>query len=173
MFDGSTDPYDHMFHYNQAMTMNAGDDLLLCKVFSTSLRGPTLTWFHKLPRSSIHTLNKLCRAFISQNLCSVHQKGNISSLQTILKHEDEYIRGLYEDVRASRLTKRILQHGCSPSELQKKLWAVNALIPLAISRPAKNNGRIILAGKPVLNIGGQYSSGNPDSHDHKSAGQKR
>ena len=39
-FDGYTDTYDHMFHYNQAMILNVGDDRLLCKVFPASLRGP-------------------------------------------------------------------------------------------------------------------------------------
>ena len=91
-FDGSTDPYDHMLYYNQAMTLNSGNDLLLYKVFPASLRGPALTWFHKLPRSSINTFNELYRAFISQHLCSLREKRNISSLQTILKHEDESIR---------------------------------------------------------------------------------
>ena len=43
MFDGSTDPYDHMLHYNQVMTLNTDNDLLLCKVFLASLQGPTLT----------------------------------------------------------------------------------------------------------------------------------
>ena len=46
-FDGFADPYDHTLHYNQAMLLNAGDRLL-CKVFSASLRGPLLAWFHKL-----------------------------------------------------------------------------------------------------------------------------
>ena len=36
MFDGSANPYD------QAMTLNADNDCLLCKVFLASLRGPTL-----------------------------------------------------------------------------------------------------------------------------------
>ena len=36
MFDGSNDPYDHMLHYNQAMTMNTDNDRLLCKVFLAS-----------------------------------------------------------------------------------------------------------------------------------------
>ena len=40
-FDGSTDPYDHMLHYNQVMILNASNDRLLCKVF------PVITWFHK------------------------------------------------------------------------------------------------------------------------------
>ena len=46
-FDGSVDPYDLMLHYNQVMTLNAGNNRLLCKVFPTSLWGPTLAWFHK------------------------------------------------------------------------------------------------------------------------------
>ena len=92
MFDNSTNPYDHMLHYNQAMTLNAGNDLLLCKVFPTSLQGPALAWFHKLPQHSVNTFYELLKAFISQYLCSVCQKRNISSLQTILKHEEESIQ---------------------------------------------------------------------------------
>ena len=41
-FDGSTDPYDHMLHYNQAMILNASNDCLLCKVFLASLWGSAL-----------------------------------------------------------------------------------------------------------------------------------
>ena len=40
MYDGSSDPYDHMLHFNQAMILNAGDDHLLCKAFPASLKGP-------------------------------------------------------------------------------------------------------------------------------------
>ena len=59
MFDGSADPYDHMLIYNQAMTLNANNDSLLCKVFPTSLLGPTLAWFHKLLPSLINSFNEL------------------------------------------------------------------------------------------------------------------
>ena len=92
MFDGSTDPYDHMLHYNQAMTVNVHNDHLLCKVFLASLWGPALAWFHKLSRDSINSFNELWGALISQYLCSVLQKRNINSLQTILKQEKESIR---------------------------------------------------------------------------------
>ena len=85
MFDGSSDPYDHMLHYNQAMTLNAGNDHLLCKVFSTNLQGPMLAWFHNLLRNSINSFNELWTVFISQYLCLVRQKRNISSLKTIVK----------------------------------------------------------------------------------------
>ena len=91
-FDGSTDPYDHVLHYNQAMILNADNDQLLCKVFLASLRGPPLAWFHKLPCNSINSFNELWATFILQYLCSVRQKRNISSLQTILNHERKSIR---------------------------------------------------------------------------------
>ena len=94
MYDGSSDQYDHMMHFNQAMILNAGNDCLLCKVFSANLKGPTLAWFHKLPRGSLNSFGELWAAFVSQYLCSVRQKGNISSLQTILKREDESIQDL-------------------------------------------------------------------------------
>ena len=71
MFDGSNDPYDHMLLYNQAMTLNADSDRLLCKVFPVSLRGPALAWFHKLPHNSINSFNKLWATFISKYLCSI------------------------------------------------------------------------------------------------------
>ena len=92
MYDGSSDPYDHMLHFNQAMVLKAGDDRLLCKVFPANLKGPALAWFHKLPRGSLNSFGELWAAFISQYLCSVRQKGNISSLQAILKREEEAIR---------------------------------------------------------------------------------
>ena len=91
MYDGSSNPYDHMLHFNQAMILNAGDNRLLCKVFPTSLKGPALAWFYKLPWGSINLFNELWAEFVSQYLCSVRQRGNISSLQTIFKREDESI----------------------------------------------------------------------------------
>ena len=70
-FDGLTNPYDQMLHYNQAMTLNVGNDRLLCKVFPASLRGSALAWFHKLSRYSTNSFYELWAAFISQYLCAV------------------------------------------------------------------------------------------------------
>ena len=89
MFNGSSDPYDHMLHYNQAMTLNVENDHLLCKVFLASLQGPALAWFHRLPRNSVNSFSELWTVFISQYLCSMWQKRNISYLQTIVKQEKE------------------------------------------------------------------------------------
>ena len=75
MYDGSSDPYDHMLHFNQAMILNAGDDRLLCKVFPASLKGPALAWFHKLPRGSINSFGKLWAVFVSSIYAQSGRKG--------------------------------------------------------------------------------------------------
>ena len=68
MYDGSSDSYDHMLHYNQAMILNVGNDRLLCQVFLASLKGPALAWFHKLPRGSLNSFGELWAAFVIQYL---------------------------------------------------------------------------------------------------------
>ena len=92
MFNGSSDPYDHMLHYNQAMTLNARNDHMLRKVFLASLQGPVLAWFHKLPRNSINSYNELWIVFFFQYLSSIWQKRNINSFQTLIKKNEETMK---------------------------------------------------------------------------------
>ena len=74
------------------MTLNAINDHLLCKVFPGSLQGLALALFHKLLCNSINSFNDLWTIFVSQYLFSVQHKRNISSLQTIIKQEEETIK---------------------------------------------------------------------------------
>ena len=60
------------------------------------------------PRRSINSFSELWAAFVSQYLCSVQQKGNISSLQTIFKGEDESIRDF--TIRFGRAVQRIYSY---------------------------------------------------------------
>ena len=64
MYDGSSDPYDHMLHFNQAMILSTENDRLLCKVFLAILKGPSLAWFHKLSRGSISSFSELWVVFV-------------------------------------------------------------------------------------------------------------
>ena len=36
-YDGTSNPFDHIMHYRQLMTLDIGNDLLLCKVFTARL----------------------------------------------------------------------------------------------------------------------------------------
>lgn len=52
-YDGSSDPFDHIMYYRQLMTLDIGNDALLCKVYLASLQGQALSWFHHLPMNSV------------------------------------------------------------------------------------------------------------------------
>nr|CAN65157.1 hypothetical protein VITISV_014181 [Vitis vinifera] len=58
-YDGTKDPFDHIMHYKQLMTLDIGNDALLCKVFPASLQGQALSWFHRLPMNSVNNFQEL------------------------------------------------------------------------------------------------------------------
>ena len=91
-YDGSSDPFDHIMHYRQLMTLDIGNDALLCKVFLASLQGQAFSWFHRLPLSSIDNFRDLLEAFVGQYLCSALHKQNSSTLQNIKMQENESLR---------------------------------------------------------------------------------
>ncbi|XP_034706692.1 uncharacterized protein LOC117930242 [Vitis riparia] len=91
-YDESSDPFDHIMHYRQLMTLDIGNDALLCKVFPASLQGQALSWFHRLPPNSVDNFRDLSEAFVGQYLCSARHKQNISTLQNIKMQENESLR---------------------------------------------------------------------------------
>ena len=88
-YDGSSNPFDHIMHYRQLMTLDIGNDALLCKVFPASLQGQALSWFHRLPPNSVDNFRDLSEAFVGQYLYSARQKQNISTLHNIKMQENE------------------------------------------------------------------------------------
>ncbi|KAL6326907.1 hypothetical protein AAG906_012183 [Vitis piasezkii] len=74
------------------MTLDIGNDALLCKVFPASLQGQALSWFHRLPPNSIDNFRDLSEAFVGQYLCSARHKQNISTLQNIKMRDNESLR---------------------------------------------------------------------------------
>ena len=90
-YDGSNDPFDHIMHYKQLMTLDIRNNALLCKVFPASLQGQGLSWFHHLPMNSVDNFRDLSEAFMGQYLCSTWDKQKISTLQNIKMQENELL----------------------------------------------------------------------------------
>ena len=91
-YDGSSDPFDHIMHYRQLMTLDIGNDMLLWKVFPASLQGQALSWFHRLPMNLVDNFRDMFEVFVGQYLCSARHKQNISTLQNIKMQENETLR---------------------------------------------------------------------------------
>ena len=73
MYDGMSDPFDHIMHSRQLITLGIGNDALMCKVFSASLHNQALSWFHRFPQNSVSTFQDISKAFVGHYLCSAHQ----------------------------------------------------------------------------------------------------
>ena len=62
-YDGKTDPVKQVSHYIQMMSLHTYNDVLMCKVFPSSLGPTTLRWFNGLRKCSIHSFAELIQEF--------------------------------------------------------------------------------------------------------------
>ena len=79
-------------HYRQLMTLDIGNDELLCKVFPANLHGQVLSWFHRLPKNTVNSFRDLAKPLVGHYLGSAWYKQNISALQNIKIQENESLR---------------------------------------------------------------------------------
>jgi len=59
MYNGRTDPIEHVSHFNQRMTVHSRDEALMCKVFPSSLGPVAMRWFDSLKADSINSFKEL------------------------------------------------------------------------------------------------------------------
>ena len=64
-FDGVKDPVDHLNTYKNQMDLHGYQDPIRCRAFATTLKGPALAWFNRIPPSSISSFRELSIAFVS------------------------------------------------------------------------------------------------------------
>ena len=58
-YDGAKDPLDHLKSFKTLMHFQGVVDKIMCRVFPTTLRGPTRIWFSRLTPNSINTFKDL------------------------------------------------------------------------------------------------------------------
>ena len=59
LYNGRTDPVEHVSHFNQKMAVHAKDEALMCKIFPSSLGLMAMRWFNGLKANSIDSFKKL------------------------------------------------------------------------------------------------------------------
>ncbi|XP_059658350.1 uncharacterized protein LOC132304618 [Cornus florida] len=111
LFDGTTDPVDHIYYIQLKMALNTNNDHLMCKYFPTSLAGPALNWFKNLAQGSIASFQDLCNKFISQYYGNKRPAKDVSSLFTMKQHEDERLQAFL--TRFNLIKSMVME--CHPS----------------------------------------------------------
>ena len=68
-YDSTPDPGDHIIHYRQAMIPicipNGKMDVVMCKVFASSLTGSAMQWFNRLLAHNINSFSTLAKTFMA------------------------------------------------------------------------------------------------------------
>ncbi|XP_043717603.1 uncharacterized protein LOC122665515 [Telopea speciosissima] len=91
-YDGKGDPNDHISYFKAMMTVYSGSDVVSCRSFPTSLKGPAALWFTKLKPNLIRGFTELAKAFVSRFQSSVKQKKTTANLLAVKLRADESIR---------------------------------------------------------------------------------
>jgi len=92
LYDGSTDPDEHLNVYKTQMTLYTTDNNVWCKVFPTSLQGELLTWFTELPPNSIDDFDLLAAKFFTQYATSRPHHMSSMSLLAVQQEKGESLR---------------------------------------------------------------------------------
>ena len=63
MYNGRTDPVEHVSHFNRRMAVHLRNETLMCKVFPSILGPIAMRWFDGLREGSISSFQELTKAF--------------------------------------------------------------------------------------------------------------
>ena len=66
MYNGWTDPVEHVSQFKQKMAVHTQDETLMCRVFPSNLGSMAMRWFDRLRKNSISSFKKLTQAFCSR-----------------------------------------------------------------------------------------------------------
>ena len=63
IYDGKTDPVEHVSHYNQSMVIYSKNKALMCKISHSSLGSIAMRWFDGLEKGAIQGYDEPIKAF--------------------------------------------------------------------------------------------------------------
>ena len=118
MYNELQDPFDHLIHYRQIMTFQIGNDALLCKLFSSRLVGPALSWFYSLAPNSVTSFRLLSEKFVSLYLCLMRRKQSVTNLFHIRMGRSETIRDFMKRFRVALLQLEYVRYDTVLQALQ-------------------------------------------------------
>jgi len=96
LYDGSTDPDEHLNIFKTQMTLYTIDRTVWCKVFPTSLKEGSLGWFSDLPPNSIASFDALELKFTTQYATSRPHRTSSMSLLNVRQERGESLRAFMD-----------------------------------------------------------------------------
>ena len=96
MYNGRTDPIEHVSQFKQKMAVHSQDEAPLCRVFPSSLGPMSMTWFDGLRTNSISSFKKLTQSFCSRFITCSRVPQPLDSLLSMSMREGESVKAYAE-----------------------------------------------------------------------------
>ena len=92
MYNGRTDPVEHVSQFKQKIAVHSQDKALMCRVFPSSLGPMPMRWFDGLRTNSISSFKKLTQSFCSRFITCSRVPQPLDSLLSMSMKEGESIK---------------------------------------------------------------------------------
>ena len=98
VYNGRTDPVEHVSQFNQRMAVHSKNEALMCKVSPSSLGPAAMRWFNGLKTNSINSYEQLTQAFGSRFITNSMVPRPLSSLLPLSMCEGETLKAYSIDI---------------------------------------------------------------------------
>ena len=139
IYNGRTDPVEHVSYFNQRMAVHSKDETLMCKVFPSNLGSVAMRWFNGLRANSIDSFKKLTRAFGARFITCNRIPRPLRSLLSMSMREGETLKAYF-----NRYWEMF-------NEIDRNCDNV-AISTFKAGLPAEHDLRKSLTGKPVTSV---------------------
>ena len=92
IYNGRTNPVEHVSQFNQRMAIHSKDETLMCKVFPSSLGPMAMKWFDGLKTNSINSFKELTQAFVYRFITCSRVSRPLDSLLSLSMREGETLK---------------------------------------------------------------------------------
>ena len=96
MYNGRTDPVEHVSQFKQKIAIHSQDETLMCRVFPSSLGPMPMRWFDGLRTNSISSFKKLTQSFCSRFITCSRVPQPLDSLLSMSMREGESVKAYAE-----------------------------------------------------------------------------
>ena len=139
MYNGRTDPVEHVSQFKQKMAVHAQDEALMCRVFPSSLGPMVMRWFDGLRTNFVSSFKKLTQAFCSRFITCGKVPQPLDSLLSMSMREGESVKAY-----SNRYWETFNEIDGDFDDVAIKTFKVGL--------PSKHDLRKSLTGKPVTSL---------------------
>ena len=139
IYNGKTDPMEHVSQFNQRMTVHSMDEALMCKVFASNLGPVAMRWFDGLKANSINSFKELTQTFGSRFIMCSREPQPLDSLLSLSMQEGETLK--------TNLDKYWEMYNKIDGDFEDV-----AISTFKVGLPTEHDLRKSLTGKPVISV---------------------